>query len=83
MRVTRDGKPMCQVRDPQGSGPVVWVNPILYAVLRRVTEGRIACTVELHFSDAGLAKTGLKMDGERFVGVTETATEPSAILHLK
>ena len=83
MRVTRDGKPMCQVRDPQGSGPVVWVNPILYAVLRRVTESRMACTVELHFSDAGLAKTGLKMDGERFVGVADHADELSATLRLK
>jgi hypothetical protein len=75
---TRDGRPMCELRDRGSDGPVLWVNPSLYSVLRSVIESKTACLVELHFTDGGLAKTSVKMDGER---LARTMAQPSATLH--
>jgi len=76
MRTTRDGKVMCELRDPTGTGPVLYVNPALYTVIRRVLEGRMTCMVDLNFNDGSLGNTHVRMDGERLA----KALEPSAIL---
>lgn len=71
---TRDGRPLCELRDRGGDGPALWIDPRLYAVLRPVIEGKIACLVELHFTNTGLAKTSLKFDGERAADILGAST---------
>lgn len=72
---TKDGRPMCEVRDRMSDGPVLNINPMLYIVLRRVVEEKLACTVELHFNDGGLGRTHIRLDGERFVECNVAHTE--------
>jgi hypothetical protein len=74
---TSDGRPMCEVRDRGSDGPVLWIDPRLYAILRPVLERKMPCTIELHFTDSGLAKTSVKMDGDR---LARTIAQPSATL---
>lgn len=74
---TKDGRPLCEVRDRGSDGPVLWVDPRLYAVLRVAVEGKLACQIELHFTNTGLAKTSLKVDGER---AADILTAPTATL---
>jgi hypothetical protein len=65
---------MCEVRDRGSDGPVLWIDPRLYSVLRPVVEGKMSCMVELHFTNAGLAKTSLKVDGDRAADILTPVT---------
>ena len=78
MRTTRDGRPMCQVRDPGGSGPVLYFDPRLYAVLKAISDNSLPCTVELSFTNTGLGASHIRLDGERLV----KALEPAATLQV-
>ena len=74
---TKDGRPLCEVRDRGSDGPVLWIHPLLYSVLRPIIENKIACTLELHFSNTGLASTHVRVDGER---LASTLANPTATL---
>ena len=71
---TKDGRQLCELRDPGSDGPVLRLHPKLYVVLRKVLEGKLACTVELNFTDVGLSKTHIRVDGETVSLVTRVVT---------
>jgi hypothetical protein len=71
--MTKSGRPFCVVRDQGILASGIQVNPLLYDVLKKVSDERLTCTVELHFTDGSLGNSHIRMDGERLVKVLEPA----------
>ena len=80
MKTTKDGRPLCQVRDLVGGGPVLYFDPKLYSVLKTVSEQNLPCTLELNFTNTGLGSTHIRMDGERLSKALDSGSSTTAIL---
>jgi hypothetical protein len=80
MRTTPSGRAFCVIRDPGASVSSLQFNPVLYDVLKRVSEGHMTCTVELHFNDGGLGNTHIRMDGEKLTKALDSGGAPATML---